>query len=153
MNKAILGEEGTVMQFVGDGDDGRLRRAAPAAPTTPTARSARPRRCTAARPRSTRAGSEQGLAPLGLGIGLSTGEVAAALLGSEERLEYTLVGDTVNLSQRLQQWAEPGEIVLSDATYAVLTVPCEAEPSNRPWSRAGTRPWCPTACARLEASI
>ena len=62
-----------------------------------------------------------------LGIGLSTGEVAAALLGSEERLEYTLVGDTVNLSQRLQQWAEPGEIVLSDATHAVLTVPCEAE--------------------------
>ena len=33
------------------------------------------------------------------------GEVAAALLGSEERLEYTLVGDTVNLTQRLQQLA------------------------------------------------
>ena len=49
------------------------------------------------------------------------------MLGSEERLEYTLVGDTVNLSQRLQQWAEPGEIVLSDATYAVLTVPSDAE--------------------------
>ena len=42
----------------------------------------------------------------GLGIGLSTGEVAAALLGSDERLEYTLVGDVVNLSQRLQQWAD-----------------------------------------------
>jgi hypothetical protein len=57
----------------------------------------------------------------------TTGEVAAAMLGSDERLEYTLVGDTVNLSQRLQQWAEPGEIVLSDATHAALTAPCEAE--------------------------
>jgi class 3 adenylate cyclase len=36
-----------------------------------------------------------------MGIGLSTGQVAAALLGSEERFEYTLVGDTVNLAPRL----------------------------------------------------
>ena len=34
----------------------------------------------------------------GLGIGLSTGEVAAALLGSDERVEYTVVGDAVNLT-------------------------------------------------------
>ena len=47
---------------------------------------------------------------------LSTGEAAAALLGSPERLEYTLVGDTVNLSQRLQQFAAAGETVLSEAT-------------------------------------
>ena len=62
-----------------------------------------------------------------LGIGLSTGEVAAALLGSEERLEYTVVGDTVNLAQRLQQWAGPGQIVLSDPTWAALRRPVEAE--------------------------
>jgi class 3 adenylate cyclase len=57
-----------------------------------------------------------GLPPFGLGLGLSTGEAAAALLGSEERLEYTLVGDTVNMSQRLQQLAEAGETVVSRAT-------------------------------------
>ncbi len=61
--------------------------------------------------------SLEGLPVFGLGLGLSTGEVAAALLGSEERLEYTLVGDTVNLSQRLQQFADAGETVLSEATY------------------------------------
>ena len=49
---------------------------------------------------------------------MSTGTVAAALLGSEERVEYTLVGDAVNLCQRLQQFAEPGETVLSEATVA-----------------------------------
>ena len=45
--------------------------------------------------------------PFGMGIGLSTGEVAAALLGSDERIEYTVVGDVVNLSQRLQDLARP----------------------------------------------
>jgi class 3 adenylate cyclase len=62
-----------------------------------------------------------------LGIGLSTGKVAGALLGSEERLEYTMVGDTVNLTQRLQQWAEAGQIVLSEPTYDALSEPVAAE--------------------------
>jgi class 3 adenylate cyclase len=61
-----------------------------------------------------------GLPPFGLGLGLSTGEAAAALLGSAERLEYTLVGDTVNLCQRLQQLADKGETVLSEATVKAL---------------------------------
>ena len=63
----------------------------------------------------------EGLPEFGLGIGLSTGVAAAALLGSEERLEYTLVGDTVNLSQRLQQMGSAGETVLSEATLLALT--------------------------------
>jgi class 3 adenylate cyclase len=63
----------------------------------------------------------EGLEPFGLGIGLSTGEVAAALLGSEERLEYTVVGDVVNLAQRLQDLARPaGVTVVSEATAAAL---------------------------------
>jgi hypothetical protein len=62
-----------------------------------------------------------GLPPFGLGLGLSTGEAAAALLGSVERLEYTLVGDTVNLCQRLQQLAGKGETVASEATVQALT--------------------------------
>ena len=126
MNKAILGEEGTVMQFVGDGT-----MAVFGAPIPRADHADRAFLAAAAMHRGQAEVNvrwqEQGLAPWGIGIGLTTGEVAAAMLGSEERLEYTLVGDTVNLSQRLQQWAEPGEIVLSDATHAVLTVPCDAE--------------------------
>jgi class 3 adenylate cyclase len=67
----------------------------------------------------------EGLPVFGLGLGLSTGVAAAALLGSDERLEYTLVGDTVNLSQRLQQLAEAGETVLSEATLQALTAHVE----------------------------
>jgi class 3 adenylate cyclase len=66
-----------------------------------------------------------GLPPFGLGLGLSTGEAAAALLGSAERLEYTLVGDTVNLCQRLQQLAGKGETVASEATVRALKAAVE----------------------------
>jgi class 3 adenylate cyclase len=63
-----------------------------------------------------------GLQIFGVGIGLSTGQVAAALLGSDERFEYTLVGDTVNMAQRLQDLARPaGTTVLSEATWDNLT--------------------------------
>ena len=68
-------------------------------------------------------------APFGLGIGVSTGAVAAALLGSEERVEYTLVGDTVNLAQRLQDLARPaGRIVMSESTYSALHSDVECVP-------------------------
>jgi class 3 adenylate cyclase len=68
--------------------------------------------------------ADEGLAAFGLGIGLSSGDVAAALLGSDERLEYTVVGDTVNLAQRLESIARPaGTTVLSETTVAGLTDP------------------------------
>lgn len=119
MNHAILDAGGTVMQFVGD--------AVMAVFGAPLPRPDHADRAVAAALAMHARQHEvndrwlvEGLAPFGLGIGLSTGEVAAALLGSEERVEYTLVGDTVNLAQRLQQWAEPGQIVVSEATCAAL---------------------------------
>ena len=112
MNKAILGEGGTVMQFVGD--------AVMAVFGAPVSQADHADRAVAAASAMHAGQAEinerwvkEGLPPFGLGLGLSTGEAAAALLGSEERLEYTLVGDTVNLSQRLQQFADAGETVLS----------------------------------------
>src|SRR5918997_254730 len=124
MNRAIIGEGGTVMQFVGDAVMAVF--GAPV-PQDDHAKAA----FTAARAMHDRQQvvnarwAEGGLSPFGLGIGLSTGRAAAALLGSEERLEYTLVGDTVNLSARLQQLAEAGETVLSAATVAAVTTPVE----------------------------
>ncbi len=68
-----------------------------------------------------------GLPPFELGVGLSTGLVAAALIGSRERMEYSLVGDAVNLAQRLQQFASGGQTVLSEATFAALSRSPQAE--------------------------
>ncbi|MEX2658163.1 MAG: adenylate/guanylate cyclase domain-containing protein [Acidimicrobiales bacterium] len=126
MNHAIIAESGTVMQFVGDAvmavfgapfpQADHAQRAVAAADAMHRSQAVLNDRWTA-----------EGRDPFGLGIGVSTGEAAAALLGSEERIEYTLVGDTVNLSQRLQQWGEAGETVLSEQTWAALPSKPEAE--------------------------
>jgi len=126
MSRAILDATGTVMQFVGD-----AVMAVFGAPVATADHAARAVEAASAMHRAqdevNRRWGEEGLPSFGLGIGITTGPVAAALLGSEERLEYTLVGDTVNLAQRLQQWAEPGQTVLSDATYLALADPPAAE--------------------------
>jgi class 3 adenylate cyclase len=120
MNTAILDEGGTVMQFVGDAVMAVF--GAPVPLHEHADRAVGAARAMLERQRSL---NERWLAasraPFGLGIGVSTGAVAAALLGSEERVEYTLVGDTVNLAQRLQDLARPsGRIVINESTYSAL---------------------------------
>lgn len=55
--------------------------------------------------------------PLGLGIGLHSGEAIVGNIGSERLMDYTVIGDTVNVARRLQESARPGEILISGATY------------------------------------
>jgi adenylate cyclase len=125
MNHAILGEDGTVMQFVGD-----AVMAVFGAPFPQVDHADRAVAAAAAmhelQARINAGWVTDGLPAFGLGLGLSTGEAAAALLGSAERLEYTLVGDTVNLCQRLQELADRGETVLSEATVRALKVAVDA---------------------------
>lgn len=126
MNRAIIGNAGTVMQFVGDAVMAVFGAPLPC-PDHPDRAVEAAAAMHAAQEAINRRWEEQGLPPFGLGIGVSTGKVAAALLGSEERLEYTVVGDAVNITQRLQQWAEAGETVLTDATWRALSSPIEAD--------------------------
>ncbi|MGH9194983.1 MAG: adenylate/guanylate cyclase domain-containing protein [Acidimicrobiia bacterium] len=127
MNKAIISVGGNVWQFVGDAVMGVFG--------APIAQEDHADKALEAALAMHRAQSEvnqrwisDGLPPFEIGIGLSTGEVATALLGSEERCEYTVVGDTVNLAQRLQDVARPGGVtVVSEATYVELKSPPEAE--------------------------
>jgi len=126
MNRAILAQGGTVMQFVGDSVMAVFGAPLPQVDhpqrALDTARTMHD-----AQMEVNRRWATEGLPPFELGIGLSTGEIAAALLGSDERLEYSLVGDSVNLCQRLQQFARGGETILSEATYGALGRSIEAE--------------------------
>jgi class 3 adenylate cyclase/FixJ family two-component response regulator len=59
-----------------------------------------------------------GLVPLDMGIGVNTGVVIAGTVGGGGRLEYTVVGDAVNVAQRLQAAAAAGEILAAASTVS-----------------------------------
>ncbi len=59
---------------------------------------------------------------LHVGIGLNTGVVVAGAIGGGGRLEYTVIGDAVNVAQRLQSEAEGGEVVAAATTVEAAGV-------------------------------
>lgn len=67
--------------------------------------------------------ASRGLPRVETGIGVNAGPVVVGTIGSETRAKYGIVGSTVNLTQRIQAEAGPGEAVVSQAVVSGLSEP------------------------------
>jgi adenylate cyclase len=114
MTLAVFEEGGTLDKFIGDG-----LMAIFGAPVPDPAGAEHAVR-SACRMRERLAALNRRLPPgrqLAVRIGVNTGRVVAGTFGSPQRMEYTVIGDTVNVASRLESIAEPGAIYVGRSTF------------------------------------
>jgi len=63
-----------------------------------------------------------------IGIGINSGEVMAGYIGCERLMNYTAIGDNVNLASRLCDAAKGGQVLISEATYRLVVDAVDARP-------------------------
>jgi class 3 adenylate cyclase/tetratricopeptide (TPR) repeat protein len=110
--------EGTVNQFLGDGFMALFG--------APVAHEDHARRAVLA-VLGVKEALRQNASGLGARVGINTGFVVVGAIGDNLRMDYTAIGDTTNVAARLQQLAEPGTILISEATRLAARGVAEVE--------------------------
>lgn len=135
--EAILRQEGTIDKFMGDAIMAFFNAPIPQAEHTLRAVQA----ALAIRD-ATKALYSQ-LPPefhLSFGIGIHTGEAVLGLVGTQRRLDYTAIGDSVNTAKRIQENAAAGQILISAAAYQPIACQVEARQVNPIIAKGKTQP-------------
>ena len=70
------------------------------------------------------------LEPLHIRIGINSGSATVGNFGSEDRLNYTALGSTVNLASRLETACTPDKITISHSTYALIKNDIDCSPKG-----------------------
>ncbi len=123
-------EDGTLDKFLGDGvmavfgapiyhQDHSLRAIRTALAMQAGIRGLSARRATEGKP------------PIAVGIGINAGDAVAGTVGTEARMEYTVIGDSVNLASRLESNSKAGQILISEQTYLKVQAAVEARSLGR----------------------
>ncbi|MGD9200761.1 MAG: adenylate/guanylate cyclase domain-containing protein [Chitinispirillia bacterium] len=68
----------------------------------------------------------EGDKPIHIGIGCNTGEFAGGNIGGKDKMEYTVIGDNINLGQRIESLASRWQVFVSESTYKVVKDKCTA---------------------------
>jgi class 3 adenylate cyclase len=84
--------------------------------------------------------AEAGLPAIKMGIGIHTGRAIAGNIGAPGRVNYTLVGDTVNLAQRIEQLCKPLAATESNVTILVSDAVAEEVTENFTLNDMGSQP-------------
>jgi adenylate cyclase len=66
--------------------------------------------------------------PVLVGIGINYGDAIVGNIGSRERMDYSVIGDTVNVAQRIQTFTEGGQIILAEPAYRRVEAYVEGRP-------------------------
>jgi class 3 adenylate cyclase len=129
MTAVITAGDGILDKFIGDGIMAIFTAAGAGAPHAVRAVWAGLRmQATLADLRQQWAASRPELVGLQIRVGINTGEVVAGNVGAETRMDYTVIGDNVNVAARIEVACRPGEVCISAATYQAVQTWVEATP-------------------------
>lgn len=135
--EAVLKNKGTIDKFIGDAVMAFFNAPIPQSDHTLRAVCAALEMVTAIRGFND---EQHPMVSIPFGIGIHFGEAVLGLVGTEKRMEYTAIGDSVNTAKRIQENAAAGQILISERAYQQVAGLVEARPVDAIQAKGKSQP-------------